>query len=118
MCEEQRFFLSLCRQVPARLTVEQAAWLLNCTPNNISFLMRAGLLKPLGDPPENAEKLFAADEMLELIKNRNWLARVTNAIHKGHRMKNGTRKPTKYGRVSSSASSRIHANIAVESRNL
>ena len=95
MCEEQRFFLSLCRQVPARLTVEQAAWLLNCTPDNISFLMRAGLLKPLGDPPENAEKLFAADEMLELIKNRNWLARVTNAIHRGHRMKNLTRKPAK-----------------------
>src|ERR1022692_3146003 len=95
MCEEQRFFLSLCRQVPARLTVEQAAWLLNCTPDNISFLMRAGLLKPLGDPPQRAQKLFAADEMLELIKNRSWLVRVTNAIHKGHRMKNGTRKSAK-----------------------
>jgi hypothetical protein len=91
MCDEQRFFLSLCRQLPARLSVEQVGWLLNCAPLNIRILVRAGLLKPLGNPPDNAEKLFAAEEVLEFIKNRAWLAKVTNAIHKGHFLKNQTR---------------------------
>jgi hypothetical protein len=92
MSDEQRFFLSLCRQLPARLSVEQVGWLLNCAPLNIRILVRAGLLKPLGAPPKSGEKLFAADEVLEFMKNRTWLAKVTNAIHKGHFMKNQTRK--------------------------
>ena len=92
MSDEQRFFLSLCRQIPARLSMEQVACLLNCAPHNICILVRAGLLKPLGNPPPNGEKLFAADDVLELIKNRTWLAKITNAIHRGHFLKNQTRK--------------------------
>lgn len=92
MNDEQRCFLSLCHRTPARLSVEQVGWLLNCAPQNIRILVRAGLLKPIGDPPENAEKLFAADEVLELIKNRTWLAKITNALHRGHHLKNQTRK--------------------------
>ena len=71
---------------------EQVGWILNCADQNIRILVRAGLLKPLGEPPENGEKLFAAEEILELVKNRTWLAKVTNAIHKGHFLKNQTRK--------------------------
>lgn len=95
MNDEHRFFLSLCRRLPARLTDEQVGWLLNCAPQNIRILVRAGLLKPIGEPPENGEKLFAADEVLELITNRAWLARVTNAIHRGHKIKNLTRKKSR-----------------------
>jgi hypothetical protein len=92
MSDEQRFFLSVFRQPPARLTVEQVGWVLNCAPQNIRILVCAGLLKPLGDPPENGEKVFHTDEILQLVKNKSWLARVTNAIHRGHRVKNETRK--------------------------
>jgi hypothetical protein len=49
-------------------------------------------LKPLGDPPENAEKMFSRDEVLELIKNQNFLHRITNTIYKGHHDKNVRRK--------------------------
>jgi hypothetical protein len=99
MSDEQRFFLSVFRQPPARLTVEQVGWVLNCAPHNIRILVRAGLLKPLGDPPENGEKVFHTDEILELVKNKSWLARVTNAIHRGHRVKNETRNSVKQNRV-------------------
>ena len=62
MSDEQRFFLSVFRQPPARLTVEQVGWVLNCASHNIRILVRAGLLKPLGDPPENGEKVFHTDD--------------------------------------------------------
>ena len=39
----------------------------------------ARLLKPLGNPPPNSVKFFAASELLEHIEDRTWLARVTNA---------------------------------------
>jgi hypothetical protein len=95
MNEEQRFFLSLVSQIPARLTVEQVGWLLNCAPTHIRILVRAGLLKPLGDPPVNSEKFFNAEEIFGLTKDGKWLAKVTNAIHKGHTQKNLTRTTAK-----------------------
>ncbi|MEO7675353.1 MAG: hypothetical protein ABIV39_01150 [Verrucomicrobiota bacterium] len=78
MSDQQRYFLSLCRKFPARLSVEQVAWLLNCAPQNIRILVRAGLLKPLGDPPENGEKVFSADEILELTKSPGLTHQISN----------------------------------------
>ena len=80
MDEKQHRFLSLSGQLPARLTVEQVAWMLNCPPHSIAALLAAGLLKPLGDPPTNGIKFFCTAEVQELIKDRSWLAKVTNAI--------------------------------------
>jgi len=37
-------------------------------------------LKPLGSAPANAVKYFCTAEVLELCKDRNWLARVTTFI--------------------------------------
>ncbi len=51
MREEQNQFLRLLGQIPARLTAEQAAWVLNCQPYDIPVLVAARLLKPLGNPP-------------------------------------------------------------------
>ena len=85
-------FLSLMGKTPARLDAEQVAWLLNCQPHDIPVLIRARLLKPLGNPPPNARKLFAADEMMELSRDKAWLAKVSNAIHEGWRRKNGSRR--------------------------
>jgi hypothetical protein len=34
----------------------------------------------LGNPPANTVKFFAATDLLELIKDRNWLAKATNTL--------------------------------------
>lgn len=80
MDEKQHRFLSLSGQLPARLTVEQVAWLLNCPPHAIVALLAARLLKPLGNPPVNGIKFFCTADVLEHIKDRSWLTKVTNAI--------------------------------------
>jgi hypothetical protein len=38
-------------------------------------------LKPLGNPPPNSVKSFAVSELLELVKDRAQLAKVTNALN-------------------------------------
>lgn len=82
----------LLGQLPARLTVEQAAWVLNCQPHDVPILVSARLLKPLGNPPPNGIKFFAASDLLELTKDRSWLARMTNAINQHWRNQNARRK--------------------------
>ena len=94
MREEQHQFLRLLNQLPARLTAEQAAWVLNCQPHDVPVLVAARLLKPLGTPPPNSVKFFAALELLEQVQDRTWLARMTNALNQHWRRKNaekGTR---------------------------
>jgi hypothetical protein len=80
MKEEQQRFLSLTAQLPARLTAEQAGWVLNCQSHDIPVLVAARLLKPLGDPAQNSTKYFATAEVLELTKDKSWLVKVTNTI--------------------------------------
>jgi hypothetical protein len=72
-------FLNL-KTFPARLTSDQAAWVIGCQPHNIPALVAAKQLKPLGNAPANAVKYFCTAEVMELCKDRNWLARVTTAI--------------------------------------
>jgi hypothetical protein len=52
-------FLSL-QNLPARLTAEEASWLLGFNSHDIPVLVAAGFLKPLGQPAQNAVKYFAA----------------------------------------------------------
>ena len=72
-------FLNL-KTIPARLTSDQAAWLIGCQPHNIPPLVAAKQLKPLGNAPANAVKYFCTADVLELCQDRNWLARVTTVI--------------------------------------
>jgi hypothetical protein len=88
MREDQQRFLSLLGQLLARLTVEQAAWVLNCQAHDIPVLVAARLLKPLGNPPANGVNYFACAVVLESTKDPAWLAKVTNAIHTYWRNKN------------------------------
>ena len=92
MKEEQQRFLSLLGQLPARLTAEQAAWVLNCQPHDVPILVGVRLLKPLGNPPPNSVKFFATLELLELVKDRNWLAKMTNALNQHWQNKNAAKK--------------------------
>ena len=88
MRDDQSRFLSLLGQLPARLTAEQAAWVLNCQPHDMPALVAARLLKPLGNPPQNGIKFYATVDLLELVKDRNWLARMTMAINQHWQKKN------------------------------
>lgn len=91
MRDDQHRFLSLLGQLPARLTAEQAAWLLNCGLHDLPILVANRLLKPLGNPPPNGIKFFATSDVLELSKERNWLVKVTTAINQ-HWHKQNARK--------------------------
>lgn len=88
MREDQHRFLALLGQLPARLTAEQAAWVLNCQPHDVPALIAAKLLKPLGSPASNGIKFFGTADLLESMKDRNWLARVTSAINQHWQRKN------------------------------
>jgi len=88
MKEDQQRFLNLLGQLPARLTVEQTAWVLNCQPHDVPVLVVARLLKPLGNPQPNSVKYFATLEIIELTKDRTWLAKMTNAVSQHWKQKN------------------------------
>jgi len=92
MRDDQHQFLRLLGQLPARLTAEQAAWVLNCGPHDIPPLIAARLLKPLGNPPANGIKYFATADLLEQIKDRNWLVRVSATICQHWQKKNARQK--------------------------
>ena len=92
MKEEQHRFLLLLGHLPARLTAEQAAWVLNCQPHDVPILVAARLLKPLGNPPPNSVEFFAASELLELVQDRAWLAKVTNAVNQHWQKRNAAKK--------------------------
>ena len=91
MKDDQHRFLLLLGQLPARLTAEQAGWVLNCQPHDIPALVNARLLKPLGTPVQNSTKYFATADVLEISKDRAWLVKLTNTISQ-HWQKRNTRK--------------------------
>ena len=81
MREEQHRFMMLAGKLPARLTVEQTAWLVNCQAHDIPVLVAARLLRPLGNPPPNGVKFFCTADVLEVCKDRSWLSKVSAAIY-------------------------------------
>ena len=112
MKDEQHRFLMLLGQVPARLTAEQAAWLLNCQPHDVPALVTAKLLKPLGNPAANSIKFFATADLLEQMKDRNWLVRVSTTIYQHWHQKN-TKKDRSLMASSNGHSSKLQLSPAV-----
>ena len=106
MDSEQKQFLSLTI-TPARFSPEHAAWILGFQPHEIPILVTAGLLKPLGSPPDNGQKFFAATAIEELSKDTRWLGRASDAIHRHWKEKNARKRPT--GRTG-----KAHANLSSE----
>jgi len=93
MRDDQHRFLMLLGQLPARLTAEQAAWVLNCQVHDMPALVAAKLLKPLGNPPVNGIKFFATADLLEQVKDRSWLARMSATIYQHWQRKNARKHP-------------------------
>jgi hypothetical protein len=106
MNDAQLKFLSLLGGLPARLEVEQVAWVLNCQPHDVPALVAAKLLKPLGHPPPNAIKFFATLDVLELARDRSWLVKMTNGISQEWKKKNARRKGRAASRVPDGTSAR------------
>ena len=92
MRDDQHRFLSLHGQLPARLTVEQTAWMLNCQAHDVPILVSSRLLKPLGNPPQNGIKFFATADVLELSRDRTWLVKMTSAVCQHWQRQNLKRK--------------------------
>lgn len=87
MDPEQKQFLSL-PQPPARLNPVQAAWFLGFHCHEIPILVATGLLRPLGNPPANGIKYFAASELNERRLDIKWLSRASDAIYRHWQKKN------------------------------
>jgi hypothetical protein len=75
----ERSILSNVR-LPARIDVEQTAFLLGFKKHDIQPLVRARLLEPLGSPAPNSVKYFSSAEILFLAEDRSWLDKATRAI--------------------------------------
>ena len=99
MCPEQQRFLSL-RNYPARLNAEQAAWLLGFKLHEIPVLVRANLIRPLGEPPPNGTKFFATIVLVELRNDQRWLSRASQLMHRHWQGKNA-RRSDRFGEKSS-----------------
>lgn len=67
---------------PGRLLAEEAAAILGFKKHDIPILVKAGLLKPLGNPVRNAVKYFAASEIERLARDLEWLAKASKAVYK------------------------------------
>lgn len=80
------------RYLPGRLTAPQAAVLLGVEENHIPILVKARLLKPLGNPPRNAPKFFARDYIIALAADETWLAKASDALV-SHWAKRNAKKP-------------------------
>lgn len=79
MNTDKEQFLNL-KITPARLNAEQAAWDLGFSPHEIPNLVSEGLLRPLGDPAQNAPNFFAFVALDEFHRDVKWLEKAYDAI--------------------------------------
>src|SRR5437870_5728278 len=79
-------------RLPGRTDSSGAAILIGVHCDDIQYLCKKRLLKPLGsiDVSSNATKFFSTLEIQELMNDRKWLGRVTDAIYERHRRRNNS----------------------------
>ena len=77
-----------CVRVPARVDYLEAAQLLGVQSHDISILVAAGLLKPLGKPKVNAPKYFSSVILDELSKDLAFLNKMQLVLQNHWRIKN------------------------------
>lgn len=80
MCKDAIEWLNLRRR-PGRANVPQTAWLLGFAEHDVPVLVKAKLLKPLGNPPPNAVKWFATEEVEKLADDESWLGKSTRTLY-------------------------------------
>jgi hypothetical protein len=60
--------------------------------HDILALITSRLLKPLGNPAQNGIIFFCTADILELLRDRSWLAKMTNTINQHWHKKNSGKK--------------------------
>jgi hypothetical protein len=88
--EERVRFLNL-RRLPARLSVQQAAWVVGVRPHSIQILVSYRLLKPIGTPARNEAKFFATAYVLRLAEDNGWQDLSTAILQEYWKLKNQRR---------------------------
>jgi hypothetical protein len=78
-------------RLPARLTVDEAGALLGFHPDSIRFLVKVGLLNPLGET-EEVQVFFATLYIRRLCNDEKWLVKATNAVRAQNRARNAAQK--------------------------
>ena len=78
--------------LPACLDAEAAARFLGWPPYFMPMLARAGHLKPLGKPAQNARKWYATVELERLSRDPAWLDKAIRIVDKLVREANGGKK--------------------------
>jgi hypothetical protein len=68
------------KNIPARINIEKTATLLGFSGDDLTVLMAAGHLEPLGKPAPNAPKYFHAIEIMSLAADRAWLDKATKIV--------------------------------------
>lgn len=82
MKQDKERFLNL-RNIPARLTAEQAAWLLGFEAHDIPKLVNNRILRPLGKPAKNCVKMFWSRDVTDLANDRDKISKASDAIKRG-----------------------------------
>lgn len=78
--------------IAARLNVETTAKRLGFQAHDIPVLIKAKLLKPLGNPMPSSPKYFASCLIEELARDVAWLDKATRAVSRHWKCKNQQRK--------------------------
>jgi hypothetical protein len=85
------FTLTVEPGTPARVVSSRAAKIIGVNELDIATLVRARLLKPLGNPMPCAPKYFATCELVQLANDPQWLDKATRAITQYWKNKNSRR---------------------------
>lgn len=80
------------RSLPACMDAEAAARFLGWPSYFMPLLARAGHLKPLGKPAQNARKWYATVELERLSRDPAWLDKAIRIVDKLVREANGKQK--------------------------
>jgi hypothetical protein len=85
---DHRFRLLNAARLPGRLSVADTAVLLGCADHDIPVVVRAGGLKPLGEPTANAPKYFSSAEVEARARDTGWLNAATLSLQAYWKQKN------------------------------
>ncbi len=91
MNPEKFQFLSL-RHLPGRFTVQEAAWYLGFSVQDIPCLTKAKLLKAAGKPGPKATKIYSLARLRRLRDNELWINKASDKMYTFWQEKNRQRK--------------------------
>jgi hypothetical protein len=78
----------------------ETAWYLGFQLHEVSILVGADLLKPLGHPAANTSRFFSTESLTALRNDEKWLGKATDAISAYWRRKNGQKRTDRNRRTS------------------